>query len=307
VPEVRQLARVVPPGVDVAAFHPMSRDGALLEVAARLDADPGVARGRPASVDVEVERALADRDAAALAALAGTYAQDAPEQQAPARLRELAHRPEPIVGYLGKLIPQKGVELLLQALARLRHDASGLVVGFGTGRDPLAALVSAIVRGDRDATAWLGHAFGLAVEPSAVAADRRDRATVAFTGMLDHRYAPGALAAMDVQVVPSILPEAFGIVVAEGAAAGALPLVARHSGLAEVACALESGVGRPGAFSFEPGDGSVGRLAEAIDGLLSLPAEERGELRRAVSAFVADRWTWERTAAGLLGAAVPSG
>ena len=89
-------------------------------------------------------------------------------------------------------------------------------------------------------------------------AARADRAAgargVTFTGRLDHRYAPDALAAMDVQVVPSILSEAFGMVAAEGAAAGALPLVARHSGLAEVAAALESEVGRPGLFSFEPGE-----------------------------------------------------
>jgi glycosyltransferase involved in cell wall biosynthesis len=126
---------------------------------------------------------------------------------------------------------------------------------------------------------------------------------VTFTGLLDHRYAPGVLAAMDVQVVPSILEEAFGMVAAEGAAAGALPLVARHSGLAEVAGALETDVGRPGLFSFEPGVGAVDRLAEGIDRLLSLPDRERDDLRAAVSSFVAAHWTWERTAEGLLAAA----
>ena len=42
-------------------------------------------------------------------------------------------------------------------------------------------------------------------------------------------------AARDVAVVPSIFPEAFGMVAAEAAAAGCPPLVARHSGLAEIA------------------------------------------------------------------------
>jgi hypothetical protein len=44
-------------------------------------------------------------------------------------------------------------------------------------------------------------------------------------------------------------------------------------------------------------------LATGIDRLLSLPKAEREELRRAVSSFVAEHWTWERTAAGLLAAA----
>ena len=97
---------------------------------------------------------------------------------------------------------------------------------------------------------------------------------------------------MDVLVVPSILDEAFGMVAAEGAAAGALPMVARHSGLAEVAEALEGDVGRPGLFSFEPEPGAGTRLAAGIDRLLSLPARERDELRAAVSAFVAGAWSW---------------
>jgi glycosyltransferase involved in cell wall biosynthesis len=125
---------------------------------------------------------------------------------------------------------------------------------------------------------------------------------VTFTGRLDHRYAPDALAAMDVQVVPSVLSEAFGMVAAEGAAAGAMPLVARHSGLAEVAAALESEVGRPGLFSFLPGEGGLARLVSGIERLLSLDPHERDELRAGVSAFVGREWTWERTTARILAA-----
>ncbi len=302
VPEMRDLGRLVPPGVDVSAFRPRPRVEALLDVADRLDADPDAVRGRPSSVDAEVERALAERDAQAIDALFETYAEDAPEPDAATRLRRLAGRQEPIVGYLGKLIPQKGVELLVQAHRTLRHDAAVLVVGFGSDRDWLAALVSAVRRGDPAALEWLDATRGLPVDPTAHRPPAGER-EVTFTGLLDHRYAPGVLAAMDVQVVPSILREAFGMVAAEGAAAGTLPMVARHSGLAEVAAALEHEVDRPGLFSFEPGTGAVGGLTAGIDRLLSLPADERSELRRAVSSFVGSHWTWRRTAARLLEAA----
>ena len=93
------------------------------------------------------------------------------------------------------------------------------------------------------------------------------------------------------------------IVAAEGASAGALPLLARHSGLAEVAEALETQVGHPGLFSFEPGAGAVDRIGEGIGRLLSLPVDERRELGEALSGFVRGHWTWERTAAALLEAA----
>lgn len=301
VPEMRDLGRVVAPGVDVDAFRPRPRVEALIDVAGRLAQDPDAARGRPSATDALVEEALDGRDAAALDAIAGTYDQAVPEPDAATRLRELADGDAPIVGYLGKLIPQKGVELALCAHPGLSHDTEMLVVGFGSHREWLAALVSALARGDRAALAWLRDVAGMPLGdtgPPTVGADR----AVTFTGRLDHRYAPDAVAAMDVTVVPSILHEAFGMVAAEAAAAGALPVVARHSGLAEVAGALESAVGRPGMFSFDPGQDAVDRLTTSIDGLLTLPSREREELRRGVSAFVRREWTWQQTAERTLAA-----
>ncbi|HVF07861.1 MAG TPA: glycosyltransferase [Actinomycetota bacterium] len=303
VPEVRELARVVPPGVDVAAFRPRSRVEALLEAADRLERDPTTSRGRRASTDADVARAVRDRDRDLLDALAGTYDQDVPDPAAATRLRNLAATDEPIVGFLGKLIPQKGVELVLAAHRTLRHASSALIVGFGSHREWLAALDTALAGGDQAAIEWLIEESGMHIGRPAMPTGAEAPRDVVFTGRLDHRYAPATLAAMDVQVVPSTIPEAFGMVAAEGAAAGALIMVARHSGLAEVAGALESEVGRPGLFSFELGEGAVDRLAAGVDTLLSLPVETRREIEAALSAFVGREWTWERTAARLLDAA----
>jgi glycosyltransferase involved in cell wall biosynthesis len=96
------------------------------------------------------------------------------------------------------------------------------------------------------------------------------------------------------------------MVAAEGAAAGALPLVARHSGLAEVASALEADVGRPGLFSFERGEDPASAIAAGLERLLALEDRERRELAEAASAFVARTWSWRRTAEGLLSAATAS-
>jgi glycosyltransferase involved in cell wall biosynthesis len=303
VPGIERLLRVVPPGVEVSAFRPRPRAEALEEAARLLDADPDTSRGRPSELDTEVERALEARDADALDALADSYDQSVPEPDAGARLRTLANAEGPLIGYLGKLIPQKGVELMLAAQRIARHDAHALVVGFGSDREWLAALAHALERGDTDALAWLRER-GLPIGDDLRTADG-DR-NVVFTGRLDHRYAPQALAAMDVQVVPSILEEAFGMVAAEGAAAGALPLVARHSGLGEVGAALEREIGHPGLLTFEPGERAVANLADGIDRLLELPVAERDELRAAVSAFVGREWTWDRTAVGMLAAAEPA-
>jgi glycosyltransferase involved in cell wall biosynthesis len=188
---------------------------------------------------------------------------------------------------------------VLGAQQLLTHDTAALIVGFGGYREWLAALAMALRRDDRGALAWLREAGSMPIDAATTTQRLRP---VIFTGRLDHRYAPGALAAMTVMVVPSILREAFGMVAAEAASAGALPVVAGHSGLAEVADALESAVGRPGLFSFAPGEGAVQRLAMSIDRILSLPAPERDELRAGVHAFVAREWTWQQTAMTILAA-----
>jgi glycosyltransferase involved in cell wall biosynthesis len=303
IPSAADRFRKVPPGVDVSLFRPRPRREALEEAAVRLEGDPDTARGRPDDLDWKVADLLASRDGDGLDALAASYDQQAPDPGAAARLRALAEHPGPLVGYLGKLIPQKGVERVIEALALLPPEARGLVVGFGTHREWLAALIAALDRGDAEAVDWLRPRLGLELEHSDVAEAAGLAGRLSFTGRLDHRYAPQAVASMDVLVVPSTAPEAFGMVAAEAAAAGALPLVARHSSLAEVAEALERAVGRPGFLSFAPGQGATRRAAEALRGILALTRAERAELAEAVSRHVASEWTWERTSERLLEAA----
>jgi glycosyltransferase involved in cell wall biosynthesis len=305
VPSASGKTKVVAPGVDVDAFRPMPRQPALKETAARLRADPDAARGRPLGLDEFVRRAVEAREAGALDALAHRYDQSVPDPHAAERLLSLVAYEGPLVGYLGKLIPQKGVELFLAALPLLHAEARALVVGFGLFREWLSAFLQCLDRSDEAGLTWLIQASELTADlpPGLPRRANGVASRVMFTGRLDHRYAPGALAALDVLVVPSVLDEAFGMVAAEAASAGALPLVARHSGLAEVAGALEEAVDRPGLFSFEPGPGAVSRIAAGLDRLLGLPQEEREELRRGVSRFVARDWNWERTAERLLASA----
>jgi glycosyltransferase involved in cell wall biosynthesis len=304
-PSVKDRIRVVHPGVDIQRWSPRPRAEAFRAVAERLASDPAAARGRPAHTDRRVRDLLEARDTEGLSTLAASYDQTAPDPDAARRLEALADRDGPIVGYLGKLVPQKGVERFFQALALLDPEVCGVVVGFGTFREWLAALVSALQAGDHGAAGWLGETSDMIVELSVEeirdAAGLADRVT--FTGRLDHRYAPEVVAGLDVLAVPSTGKEAFGMVAAEAAASGALPLVSRHSSLAEVAEALEGAAVAPGLLSFQPGPGSTHRLAQGMERLLGLSQDERAAVREAVRAHVVSEWTWDRTADRLLDAA----
>jgi glycosyltransferase involved in cell wall biosynthesis len=238
----------VPPGVDVELWLPEDRGEAL----AQLIAEAGSDRPNPGNAD---ERLPDDGNAARLEAfLAGERA---------------------TVVYFGKLIEQKGVDVLLDALRGV--DARAVIVGFGPERQALEALAA------------------------------RNGVRALFTGPLEHRHLRHLLALSDACVVPSVFPEAFGMVAAEAAAAGCPPVVSRHSGLAEVAAGLEEALpaGLAPLVSFPTGD--AGALRERLTTLLALAEDDRMLLRATVRRVVEERWSWAGIARRLLEAAEAEG
>jgi len=233
-----ERVHTVPPGVDVDEFMLQDRDAALRDLLAEAERDPPNPGNRN-------ERLPDDGNAE--------------------RLRAFLTGDEPTVVYFGKLIEQKGVQLLLAAMRDV--DARLVVVGFGPYRSVLEAQAP----------------------PRTM-----------FTGPFEHRHLVHLLPLADVTVVPSVFPEAFGMVAAEAAAAGSPPLLARHSGLAEVAAGLEQAYPESlrHLVSFAPGD--VGDLSLKLRQLLALAPSEREALGAAARRVVVERWSWASVAARLL-------
>jgi glycosyltransferase involved in cell wall biosynthesis len=121
-----------------------------------------------------------------------------------------------------------------------------------------------------------------------------------FTGPLEHRHLRHLLAFADACVVPSVFPEAFGMVAAEAAAAGCPPIVARHSGLAEVAAGLEAELPAALASLVSAPTGDVEALRGRLTSLLGLPATDRDLFRTSVRRAVERRWSWSSVARSLL-------
>jgi glycosyltransferase involved in cell wall biosynthesis len=237
---VGQVDRVfeVPPGVDVDRFHLEPRADALVALIDEARKDPPNPGNRNERLPDESN---ADR-------FVHFFADEAPT-----------------VVYFGKLLYNKGVHVLLEALRDV--DARAVIVGFGDYRAQLEELAP----------------------PRTL-----------FTGPLEHRHLVHLLPLGDVTVVPSIFPEAFGMVAAEAAAAGSPPLVARHSGLAEIAAGLEDEY--PGELrhlaSFTTGDSR--ELAAKLTELLALPPSRYAALRVAARRAATERWSWKSVAERLL-------
>jgi glycosyltransferase involved in cell wall biosynthesis len=296
-PELPRRTRLGPPGVDVEEFRPLA---------------PGAARER--------FQALAERLAAvegsAPDAGSSSFARD--EGEAGRALAQVDAGAERLVVFVGKLIASKGVELLLAAwpLVRREHpDARLLVVGFGGWREGLEELMRALDAGDLEAARAIRAEDGrelpelaafLASAPDTYAGlARGSAASITWTGRLDHDELAEVLPAAEALVAPSTFPEAFGMVAAEGAACGALPVVARHSGLAEVSEALAQRVPEAARdwLSFGVGPGAVEELAACLTGWLAAPRPLREEVREAIVAVTRERWSWDGVARTVIAAA----
>ena len=221
----------------------------------------------------------------------------------------------PVVGYVGKFIPQKGVHHFLAALGLVRtKQLRAVVVGFGDLDGPLRALWAAMVSGDAPTMRTIAREGSLTqltdfLNSGAVDLEYFTRAAhikLEFTGRLDHGPLSAVLPEMDVLVVPSILAEAFGMVAAEAAACGVLPVVPLHSGIAEVGVALEDAIERPGLLLFDPNHPIEG-IAARVDEILAISFEERRDLASAATELARERWSWVTVARQLLNAARGAG
>jgi glycosyltransferase involved in cell wall biosynthesis len=226
----------IPPGVDVALFHPEPREEALERLLLEAAADP-----------------------------ANEGNERLPDNGNAERFAEFFSSDESTVLYFGKLLYNKGVHLLLESLREL--DARALVVGFGDYREEL---------------------------------ERAAPVGTLFTGALEHRHLVHLLPLVDVCVVPSTFPEAFGMVAAEAAAAGVPPLVARHSGLAEVAEGIEAEYPAELRHLVAFENGNVAELGAKLRELLALDSEVRAELGVAARRAVVERWSWSSVGERLL-------
>jgi glycosyltransferase involved in cell wall biosynthesis len=138
-----------------------------------------------------------------------------------------------------------------------------------------------------------------------LAAAARMRERVVFTGRLVHEELADLLPVCEALVVPSTFPEAYGMVAAEAACCGTLPISADHSGLAEVSRTLEAAVPREVApwLRFRLDDEAVQHLATCLVRWLGAPAPLRERTRRALTRFARDRFSWDGVAAAMLAAA----
>ena len=165
--------------------------------------------------------------------------------------KELSLAPDlPVVGMIARVSPWKGQEIFVRAAAILRSE--GIACQF--------VAIGGVFDNERHHLDRLKETIrSLNLESMVKIEDFR-------------KDARELIAAFDVFVLPSILPEPFGLVVAEAMAAGKPVIATRHGGPTEMVVEGETG------FLIPPNDAHA--LASAIKNLLAHP-EEAAKLGKA--------------------------
>ncbi len=302
-PEVNAKVRLGPPGVDTELFAAIPRED-------------GPARLRDLADEL-------DQGEDVLAEAESSWARD--RDDAAAAVRWLAETEGPRVTFVGKLIVSKGVDLLVAAwpLVHARHpDARLLLCGFGAYREGLESLIAALGEGDVEAARGIAHrgraleggpmkplemltAFLADPPPNYAEHAQRAAGSIALSGRLEHDEVGGLVPACDALVFPSTHPEAFGMVAAEAAAAGVLPISAAHSGALEVSQALMEGLPdeSAGLVSFRLDEGAIESLAARLNIWLGLDRAAQRITRMSLRDTAKRLWGWEGVAREVLAAA----
>jgi glycosyltransferase involved in cell wall biosynthesis len=171
-----------------------------------------------------------------------------------------------VVGFVGILRPWHGVELLVEAVARIkatRESLHVLIVGDGPSRPHLEQLTAS--RGLQD--------------------------LVTFTGRVPHREIPRYVAAFDIAVSPRATFYASPMKVPEYMAAGVVVLAPRMVNLEDL---LTEGVD---GILFEPEN--IDDMAAQLDSLRHDP-DQRRQLGRGARATVLASHTWQQNAEQIL-------
>ena len=128
---------------------------------------------------------------------------------------------------------------------------------------------------------------------------------VHFAGRIEHDDVSELMSASQAVVVPSTFPEAFGMVLAEAACCGSVPLSADHSGLAEVTQVLAPAVPPDlrAQLSFQLGAGAVPQIARKLSDWLSSTGGRPPAWQQDLAKLACSEFGWPEVARGVTQAA----
>lgn len=250
---IRGKSRIVGVGVDTQLFKPTTRSGRQASIASLLQLKSmQSSQGKTPQLCQWLYQQLDDGNYRAATEAGDHYLHNSVDTDIREKLAAVDFT-RPVMLFVGALTAGKGLQSLLCALPQIYKScpqAQLLIIGAGRFREILEAFVYALARGNRELVTYLTERrfidenqdeAGLwqdvvyYLHHQSDADDYYDRAKrmldqVTFLGRFDHQQLSYVFPCADIAVFPSVIPEAYPLVLMESLANGVLPVVSYFSG-----------------------------------------------------------------------------
>jgi glycosyltransferase involved in cell wall biosynthesis len=319
---IEAASRIVGVGVDTTLFSPVARTGRERAIRRLIAREPG--GGKPPGLTADLHARLARGEIEAVSAYGDAYPRALPDEDVAEHLARIPFEQGRILLFVGALTVGKGLQRVIAGLPRLLGRVPGahlVIVGSGAYREVLEALVYALSTGDDQLLDQLtargydlvtSHLRGPWPAVSRYLADPDERRLalaagpgfadrVHFLGRLPHDLLRHLFPCADVAVFPSVIPEAYPLVLMESLANGVLPAASYFSGFAEGIDALapELGAGSVKRMRLPVAEGeAVAGTADRLAALLAEPASD--ELRDRLRQIAVREYDWSVRAAQMV-------
>ncbi len=307
-------SKIVGVGVDTTLFQPVPPSEKEASVQ-KLIATQGGGGKSPAQVQ-ELQQGLAAGNLEITQAYWNAYKHALPDDNLNEQLRQIPWN-KPILIFVGALTVGKGLQSLITALPQVleQHPQAQLViVGSGAYREVLEALVYAIANSKRELLLEL-CAKGQDLDRNTLTGPWEDvqhfltnpvnlertlaqgqslEQQVHFLGRLDHARLRYLFPCADLAIFPSVVPEAYPLVLMESLANGVLPLVSYFSGFKDGVDALQAFL--PASFieKMRLPVGATNRVATIAHNLNGLLADERLKtIKPKLRQIAVENYDWE--------------
>ena len=262
--DVLARSKIIGVGVDTALFEPVPKERRGEAIAQLKAAEPGGGKG--AALEQELRARLDRGELDAVLEYRDAYPHAHPDEGLARKLDAIPWQDGSLMLFVGALTVGKGLQSVIAGLPRVLRevpDAQLVIVGSGAYREVLEALVHAIASGDASLLEQLTargndldqtHLAGPWTDVAAYLADDHNRELtlaagagfadhVHFLGRLNHDLLRFVFPCVDLALFPSVIPEAYPLVLMESLANGVLPVASDFSGFAEGLDNLEPDLG----------------------------------------------------------------
>ena len=249
-PVLREKTKVIPCGVDVEQFKPIThiKKHHIRQLTDVIQEKLKVQKsGKTAAVKKLFDRQLASCKNLSecqkwISLQRKTYDPHHLDRDLVQTLRQIRWGKDRIVTFVGKFMPTKGAQVILACaplLLKQFKDLKFIFVGYGKYRESLEAMIHALSHGNPklfSAVAGREKKYFKPFLNSGYFKTARQTLPhrVFFTGLLEHAELRRLLPLSDILMVPSLFPETFGMIAAEGMASGVVPLTTYQTGLKDM-------------------------------------------------------------------------